>query len=613
MTISSEQQRYYERELAYVRQSLDQFALQYPGAARDLGLKGEDPDISRLIDGMALLMANTQQRLDQQMPRIGSALLQLLYPAMLEITPSFACLALAPPEDEQAETEQLTHAINIPAATEFAFNGPHKQVVQFLSTTPIKVNPYQLAGVNIEIAPFHRDPPSLAHQANAKLSIELTLAQDFYGTNYGDFDFFIQGDERESRHIIELLLTQCVAITLTGVDSNPNSKESTGTSPVHEQLIAPDRLQSKLCDGDFQILPYGKGQFSGLDMLRDYLAFQDKGRFFTLKTLGKEMGMQRGNKLQLNVYLKQVPEHLLYLFNDSLLALNVIPVLNRFSASAEPVIYDFSQLDVPVVAEADVNSALQIISIAKVTELSDQGEQELIPLFREEFAGESTPQQQKNQPLYAGLRWQSEQKVDAIGQWQTRLSLTMTEQAPQQAKLLLAELWCCQGNLPCNLKPGSAALSQQAVDIPGQLILTSKPTAPQYPSLDSSSQWRLVKLLGASLSALLDHPAPEQALKTIFQLAAPGHYCESGDAILAVTHQAGIRPVNIGSQPLFVTGTDIEITLDPDKNIGLLAQLLNGFYQQFCQFDRYISVVVRQLGLDDSRIDFPLYTPWDER
>ena len=266
--------------------------------------------------------------------------------------------------------------------------------------------------------------------------------------------------------------------------------------------------------------------------------------------------MQSGKKLLLNIFLKQVPEHLLYMFNESLLALNVIPVLNRFTASAEPVVYDFSQLEVPVIAEADVDSSRKIISIAKVTELSDQGEQELTPLFREEFVGEAC--QQKRQPLYAGLRWHSEQKVDAIGQWKTQLSLTMTDQIPQQAKLLLAELWCCQGNLACNLKIGSAALSQQAVDIPGHLILTSKPTAPQYPLLDTSSQWRLVKLLGTSLSALLDHPAPEQALKTIFQLASPGHYCESADAILAVSHQAGIRPVNIGSQPLFITGTDIE-------------------------------------------------------
>ena len=512
MTISSEQQRYYERELAYVRTSLAQFALQHPSAAENLGIKGEDPDISRLIDGMALLMANTQQRLDQQMPQMSAALLHLLYPAMLEITPSFACLALTFPgnieggnkkeannkgETLEDETEKLDIAIEIPAGTEFNFSSAHDEIVQLLSTTAITFNPYTLANVAIEIAPFYKDPPAAAYHAGAMITVELSMSEDFNGSEFGHFDFFIQGEERDAQHIIELLLTQCMGLTLTSDkqsnrqsdrqgnrQSDNDSHKNTATitanhAPNHvlnhaptnttEYFIQSDRLQSKLNDANFQVLPFGKGQFSGLDMLRDFLAFPDKGRFFTVKGLGTEMGKLTGTDLVLNIYLKQVPSHLLHLFKSNLLALNVIPVLNRFKTSAEPINYDFSQLEVPVVAETDVNSMHQIISIDQVTEITYQGEQKITPLFREKFTDIRKTPERKHQPLHDGLRWQSEQKTDAIGQWKTFLSLTLSAHGIEQTKLLLADLWCCQGNLPCTLKAGSSALSQHTVDIVGQL------------------------------------------------------------------------------------------------------------------------------------------------
>ena len=78
--------RYYERELAYIRKALSGFAQRFPEQAEQLQLNKnsvEDPSITRLLDGMALLTARTELRLDEQLPDILAAADLTLEPEIL--------------------------------------------------------------------------------------------------------------------------------------------------------------------------------------------------------------------------------------------------------------------------------------------------------------------------------------------------------------------------------------------------------------------------------------------------------------------------------------------------------------------------------------------------
>ena len=82
---------YYQKELAYLKTKGAHFALRFPKIARRLGMSAglsEDPHVERLIESFALLCANVQQRLDEDMPEVTHALFTELAPQFLRQLPS---------------------------------------------------------------------------------------------------------------------------------------------------------------------------------------------------------------------------------------------------------------------------------------------------------------------------------------------------------------------------------------------------------------------------------------------------------------------------------------------------------------------------------------------
>src|SRR5690349_3063517 len=74
---------YYRDELAYLREMGNLFARANPRLARHLGQEATDPDVERLLEGMAFLVGRLRQRLDAEMPELALSLLQLVWPHYL--------------------------------------------------------------------------------------------------------------------------------------------------------------------------------------------------------------------------------------------------------------------------------------------------------------------------------------------------------------------------------------------------------------------------------------------------------------------------------------------------------------------------------------------------
>ena len=84
---------YYERELAFLRQSGAEFATKYPKIASRILLeagKREDPHVERLLQAFALLAARVHHKIDDEFPELTDALLGILYPHYLAPIPSMS-------------------------------------------------------------------------------------------------------------------------------------------------------------------------------------------------------------------------------------------------------------------------------------------------------------------------------------------------------------------------------------------------------------------------------------------------------------------------------------------------------------------------------------------
>src|SRR5690242_2855488 len=91
---------YYNRELGAIRKDAAEFADAFPKVAGRLRLSAEavdDPFVARLLEGSAFLAARVQHRLDDELPELSDALLEMLSPHLLAPVPSMTTLRLAGP------------------------------------------------------------------------------------------------------------------------------------------------------------------------------------------------------------------------------------------------------------------------------------------------------------------------------------------------------------------------------------------------------------------------------------------------------------------------------------------------------------------------------------
>src|SRR5436309_8622482 len=84
---------YYERELVFLRRMGAEFARRYPKIAARLLLdeeKIEDPHVERMVEAFAFLTARIGLKLDDELPEITEAFLNVLFPHYLAPIPSLA-------------------------------------------------------------------------------------------------------------------------------------------------------------------------------------------------------------------------------------------------------------------------------------------------------------------------------------------------------------------------------------------------------------------------------------------------------------------------------------------------------------------------------------------
>lgn len=584
--MSDQLMRYYERELAYVRKALTGFGQRYPEQAAQLHINQggiEDPNITRLIDGMALLTAKTEQRLDEQMPELVQDLFSLLYPGYNQVSPSYSALVL------DTDPEQLNENASLPQGSEFAVPLPDGSQGLFTTCDDLAIYPYQLTSVRAEAAPYSFSVPT--ELSNSEAVIQLTLSccdpdATFNQLDLEHFDFYVRGFEQSSDTLIELLLQQTELISLSNKDGST------------QQVVSANRMFSRIADPTFQLLPRYGNQFPGFDLLRDYFTYPDKAAYFRIEHLGRELATFDASTVVINFFVRSLPAEFLRLFDTSVFCLNTVPALNLFEQRGEPLNYDFSCLSIPVMADAYANSGVEVVSVQQVREVLPDGERPLRPLYQARYRQEAQSRQ-----------WQSRQRWDEVGQRHIELTLSCEGvEAEQDSVVLALDLLCSNGRTPCLVAAGTEVECLAAIDLPGSMSMLTAPTSPQYPPADDSLYWRFIALLNTNFSSLLQTDHPVQALKDVLALCCHNTVCLQAEAVKAVQYKQQVAAMNVCHQNIFATGTEVEITLDAEtlsSQSAVLGEVLNAFYQQFCSFDRFMQVTVSQFGSDGTIKAYP--------
>ncbi len=411
--MATDYKTFYSDELRRLRQYSQEFARENPAIAPMLGTPAVDPDIERLLEGVAFLNGHTRQKLQDEFPEIAQELASILMPQILHPVPAATMMVFEP-------KASLKESALIAAGTELAALPVEGVSCRFATTVDL-----QIEQVYLDKAQWR-----VTDTGERFLRLEITATLGSQGVQLPDRLRFFLGDNPELAANLMMLLQHY------GGRAELVDRQAGRFNSGHD-LAFPgfnDGLVAQPANG-----------MPGFGLLRELLFFPEKFLFVEFCGLAAVAGKLSGPDFVLEVPLDKCPHPLPALSANSFL-LNVVPAVNLFKQSAEPVNVTHEIPDYLVLPDGLARQHHQIYSIDSVIGLrqGDVNHRTYIPFSWMQF---DSSQRERT--------YRSSIKPAMSGDWvETYLSLAYESDEVPRPETLSIELTCTNRWLPERLKLG---------------------------------------------------------------------------------------------------------------------------------------------------------------
>ncbi|MGF1728288.1 type VI secretion system baseplate subunit TssF [Photobacterium kasasachensis] len=578
---------YFEQELAFIRQEAGEFARRHPGAAKSLGISDDsvdDPQISRLIDSVALLNARLQQRLDDSFPQLTDSLLRLLFPHYLRPIPAYSILKMQPADEVSAR-----HFI--PKGTHLGISDADIDTTVFRTCQDLTLYPVKITSAHVAMAPFDTEKPHGAEYAKAMLEIKLQTTDPsilFSDLDLTSLELFLRGETQSILRLYDHLLGGVKQICVQ----------------YGEQRISlgSDALQPVGFESQQQVLPYSARSFGGFQLLTEFFTFPERFHVIALD-LAQSLQYANTNEIKIQLFLDDMAVDLSRSLGADNFHLFCTPIINLQSMTAEPLSIDFGHSQYPLVLDAGGLQQLQLFAIEQVLDVTERQSCSVPPLYGEKYKGAET-----------GLRWQLVQDWHSESVLQSSLRVADLEHksANSEARTWLVSTTCSDGEIAGHLSISSQVSCRDSISLPARLQLLRRPTRQIRIKSAEQNAWPLLAHLHFNYHSLLGADDPVASLKAMLNLY---NHTESSQnmayiaAIQGIEQEQVVAPIRISGKSCFAYGTRISITLSTKElgggGIELLSRLLDRFFAFFAGFNSFTQVVIMLEGSEGEHKVFP--------
>ena len=573
---------FYQSELSALREQGREFARRNPALAPYLASSSSDPDVERLLEGVAFLTGRLRQKLDDELPELTHSLMHLLWPNCMRPLPSFAMLQFEPLKRPLPE-------LLIPAQTPVESHPVDGVRCRFRTAGPTRLLPLDLEHVS-----YH------SHSLGARLELRLHLTAEgsLNSVKLDTLRLHLSGDEHVSRNLY-LFLTQhlqSIGVQALDADGQPLGAE-------HCSLTLPsDHLTAAGFEAEQALLPYADNTFNGYRHLQEYFAFAEKFLFVELK--GLEQWQQRAGDslktaraLSLQFELRH-PDCRQISPGREHLRLHCAPIVNLFAHDATPIRLDGRQ-DRYLLRPSELpGEHCGIFSVDRVTgwKPGGMGYRRYAPF--ESFEHDRRLGSSEPVPCYS-LRQYPSLLGDNPDSY-----LCFAPQAQDQQETLSVELTCTNHHLPTRLAQGDICLPCEGTPEFIQFRNIGRVTPSYAPPLHEDGLWRLISNMALNYQSLEDIGALRRVLGS-YDL--PRHYDQQAarvsqqrlDGLIRVAH----RQVARLQQGLPLRGIRTELQLDAQRYNGagdlyLFCSVLNEFLAHHAGLNTYHELSVSTLQGD---------------
>ena len=299
--------RYYESELAYLREQGRALAKKHPRTAGLLAERSDDPDVERLLEGVAFLTAAIRERIDDAVPELAASYAGMLVPALGRFVPPTSVVEYRP------EVQGLRVPELVPRGTQLTGTGGSGVAAKFQTTAPVLLLPLTLEAIE------HRKP--LEGIDELVLSLRGAEQKD---AAVGDHPvrLFFQGDPQLWTGLRTWFLRHCEDIGLYVDDARK------ATLPLEE-------VRGVGHGDDVSLMPTQSLEHDGFSRIAEFFSCPAKFAFIDLPPLGPDA---RG-EFQLRCRFSGAPK-LPKTVTQGDIRLHCTPVINLFESDLEPVRVD---------------------------------------------------------------------------------------------------------------------------------------------------------------------------------------------------------------------------------------------------------------------------------
>lgn len=571
---------YYQSELTALRQLGRTFAERNPALAPFLGQSGSDPDVERLLEGVAFLTGRLRQKLDDEWPELTHSLMQLLWPNYMRPLPSFSILQFD-------ALPQTGPAIRVERETPVDSKPADGVICRFRTCYVTDVLPLELVALNYS-----------ASGEGALLSLRLKVLGDGHLGDLGlqRLRLHFSGERYISQTLYLNLLRNLGATDVVPLDSEGNSFKGPGNKTLSIRLSKLDiqPVGFSECEG---LIPYPLNTFRGYRYLQEFFAFQDKFLFVDIGGLdvlnqlpGDLLEQTKGFELRFSIQKNAIQRSQPTLDN---VRLYCTPIVNLFPQDALPIRLDGKQDEYLLLPSADERKHCGVYSVENVVGhlQSVAGERHYVPFesFKHDpsfdVSGESSHYsiRQRTSPLHGGL--------------DTYLSFDIRHSDEQEA--LSIELICTNQNLPARLRTGEICVGRELT--PGNLKFRNitSCTAHYPPPISENFLWKLISNMSLNYLSLEN----VDALKVILETYDLAQYYDRNAANVTQKMLAGLKsirhePIDHLFKGLPLRGLRTELVVDAEQficegEVFLFASVLNEFFALYASLNSFHELRVK--------------------
>ncbi len=557
--------KYYQSELTYLREMGRAFAQAHPSTAQMLSERGSDPDVERLLEGFAFISAQTRERVDDAVPSIVHNLTDLLLPHYLRPIPAAAIVEFSP------HLRSLRDKLNVPAGTPLGAKSIDGTSCQFQTTSDVELLPIEVGDTEVDAS--HKTRPVLRVKMTTSAAGQGSLAET------GRLQFHLHGQLALTSALMLWLTRHCVAVRVCSGTQGPvthvpaTAIRLTGFDPKNAMLPWPERTPTTF------------------RTLQEYFTLPDKFLFFEVRDLHHVVLEEESFAFEFEF---DNPPPLPDRVTKNCVRLHCTPIINLFSASADPIKTDAPLHEHPLRASGTDPLHTEIYSIDGVTGLQHgrQAKRQYEPFFayRHQATGEEA--------AYYSIRRQHSSVDGAIDSY---LSLVTPRdgKTPPVGETLATQLTCTNRLLPNNLKVGDVHIPARGSPSAAGFCNITAVTAPLRLALGSDVHWRLLAHLALNHRGLSSATDLRDTLSLYnFQTEAQPQVAHNNAQCIAAIREAQARPATrlFGGAPVRGTQTTIEFDESRFGSIGeacLFATVLDDVFAGQVSLNSFHELVIR--------------------